>query len=86
MSCMHSDGMVCDSCAPAIYLRREQPNLVSTPQIIYTPLLMPSASQQPKVASTDYIEGALNERRRIVDALKNAGHDELARKIDRGDL
>ncbi len=72
--------MTCDSCAPYIYGNR---NITIPPIYYWTPNSPPAL---PKVASTDYIEGALNERKRIVEALKNAGHEELAKKLDRGEL
>jgi hypothetical protein len=85
MSCSHSEGRVCDSCAPFIYGAKGTP-LISTPYLYYTPENTPSYTLPPKAASTDYIEGALTERKRIVEALKNAGHADLAGKIDRGEL
>jgi hypothetical protein len=78
MFCVHHAGMTCPRCSPPSS---------STPIILnpHAPSVISNAYPL-KAVSSDCLEGALNERRRIVEALKNAGHAELAGKIDRGEL
>jgi len=85
MSYMHTDGMTCGYCAPFVHGAKRTP-LITTPSLFYTPPNTPLAPPQIKSVSSDCLEGALNERRRIVEALKNVGYGELAGKIDRGEL
>jgi hypothetical protein len=77
---VHTAGVTCPHCSPP-FSYTPKPIILNP----HAPAVLRTA-YPPETVSSDCLEGAFHERRRIVDALRDAGHADLAGKIDRGEL